>query len=582
MSNTIAFGNFNRNFSYEIIAGKKRRIYTSKRKAKYYYIYKNGKEVKRYLTKTQYHQLRRRKKGIKETKNNKRIAVERRKETKSKKVKRIKIILDCHGTVRGDIIYPSDKLPIFTYITRTQIGYVDYGLDDYSINTLDNVINIGYLYKQYLSRNIELFNKKGNIYHINKRGKQYQNVLRHNIRFANTSVSIRNNKDRFKNSPFKLLKIHSKNKEGIINSNLTFTEKDHWIYIVDENNKLTKYIINDDSKNIFLEEVDIDFQYTKYLNITLEKLLKHLKTHFDTKIQGNYELEIYSSGCRSFNCSKSDKYKLLKKTETYYEQISKAFNIKLAQFDSIESFFIFDKKWNELTKTQAKVFLEAYKITLKSYQIKKTNIPENFKIKSNNLNNNSIVSALWEHFVKCIESDISGEELYFVIKLLIHFVNNYNYLRFIILPIDTLSNQEFSINQATNLDYNSESSEYLNKFEIKMEGLVSDDNIISFMKTFNKLILQQFIRNTVNYWLKEIKLQKLKFIVNKLGYKYNLDKLILASKNNIITILKKIRPECKKPWYRSFIKSLVKLRIDNVTAEEWQLKVPYPELNNLN
>ena len=513
MSNNITFGNFNKNFSYEIIAGKKRRIYTSERKAKYYYIYKNGKKVKRYLTKTQYHQLRRRKKGIKETKSNKRIGVKRRKETKSKKPKRIKIILSCHGSVLGDIIYPSDKLPIFTYITRTQIGYVDYF--DYSLSGKQNAI---YLYKRYLKDNIEFFDKKGNIYHINEKGKEYQDFLKNNM-YSNQENNLTEESE-FE-CPFKLLKIHSKNKEGIINNIFTFSENINGVYVIDENNKLTRYIINNDNKNIFLEKVVTYFRYTGFVKITLKKLLKYFKTYFDTKIQGNYELEIYSLACRTFECSESDKYKLLKKQKIYYEQISKSFNIKLDKFDSMERFFIFNKKWNELTKTQEKVFLKAYESTLQSYVNENKNIPDIFKIQSNNLNKNlktylkfsnlfnnydmnydknypiifgnfnQNYLSLWKQFIECITGNYQCKtdyELDFVIKLLIHLVNNYNYLKFTIIPNDSSTNIKFSINIAKNIP------NYLRLFKIKISGLVSDENIIYFITLYNQLILKEFIK----------------------------------------------------------------------------------------
>ena len=272
--NNIVFGNFNKNFTYEVIAGKKRRIYTTKRKAKYYYTYVKGVKRKRYLNPTQYLQLRRKERGLKQTKKNKKIAVRRRKNTKIRKIKRIQIIISCHACIleSHDIIYQCDYLPIFSYVTRTQIGYVDYfDLSRYS------TLSPSHLYNEYLSQNKELFNKKNNIFHINKNGKRYQSELSD---YMSNHMGKLSNYDNFKSKPYKLLKIHSSNEEGIIDNDYTFSEPINGIYVVNDNNELVRYVLGRNINGIFLKKVDIDFKNTKTTYTTLKEVLEFLKNTF--------------------------------------------------------------------------------------------------------------------------------------------------------------------------------------------------------------------------------------------------------------------------------------------------------------
>ena len=201
----------------------------------------------------------------------------------------------------------------------------------------------------------------------------------------------------------------------------------------------------------------------------------------------------------------TQKYKeLLAKTQRYYKQISKTFNVKLDKFDSIEVYYMFNKKWSKLTKKQEKCFLSAYKKTLDTRVRSSKNIPSIFKNKmlnkNNNNNNNNIVFGnfnnveclLWEMFIQYItgEKEIESEDLLnFIIELFINLVNDYNYLKFYIIPKNS-TYEELKLSDV--LSHQDSLSEYLDNYEIKIAGVILNQDLLNFIQKHNKLIINQY------------------------------------------------------------------------------------------
>lgn len=83
------------------------------------------------------------------------------------------------------------------------------------------------------------------------------------------------------------------------------------------------------------------------------------------------------------------------------------------------------------------------------------------------------------------------------------------------------------------------------------------------------------VKKTVDLWINENKLEIFRDVLYSLGYNADLNAIIYADEKAVINILKAIKPICKKPYYNKFIRTLVKVRKDGVSKDEWKKLVPF-------